>query len=142
MALLLTEAQSQAIRAHGERAYPQECCGFLVGRDTPAGRPVVEAVPAVNERGEEERHNRFTINPYAFLQAEKRARAREQEIVGFYHSHPDVAAVPSAYDRDHAWPWYSYVIVSVREGTAGELRSWQLQDDRSGFLPEDWCVVA
>ena len=59
------------------------------------------------------------------------------DVIGFYHSHPDHPAAPSEYDKDHALPFYSYVIVSVRQGVAGELTSWELTADRAVFLPEN-----
>ena len=70
------------------------------------------------------------------MHVEKEAHERGLEVVGFYHSHPDVEARPSAFDRDHAWSGYSYVIVSVRGGTAQETRSWELRPDRSAFDEE------
>jgi proteasome lid subunit RPN8/RPN11 len=62
-------------------------------------------------------------------------------VVGYYHSHPDHPARPSGYDRDHAWPWYSYVIVSVEAGSARDTRSWVLDDDRATFQPENLEVA-
>lgn len=131
--LELTTEHDAAIRGHGERAFGQECCGFLLGRAEAETRTVVEVMPAVNDRGEEERHNRFTISPEAFLRAEKVARKEKLDVLGFYHSHPNAPARPSAYDLEHAWPWYSYVIVAVRDGHAKEMTSWVLDDDRSRF---------
>ena len=61
-------------------------------------------------------------------------------MVGFYHSHPEAEAIASNYDRDHAWPWYSYIIVSVKDRQARELRSWTLRDDRSAFDEEPVSV--
>jgi proteasome lid subunit RPN8/RPN11 len=69
-------------------------------------------------------------------EAEKSASAQGLEVIGWYHSHPDHPARPSEYDRDHAWPWYSYIIVNVRAGVAQDMTSWRLKDDRSGFLEE------
>ena len=129
----LTTEHDLAIREHGQRAYPYECCGFMLGSIEEGVRRVERVEPALNARGEEERHNRFTISPEAYLAAEKAARAADLEVLGFYHSHPDAPARPSAYDLEHAWPWYSYVIVAVREGTAEQMTSWQLEDDRSKF---------
>ncbi|HEX2523559.1 MAG TPA: M67 family metallopeptidase, partial [Terriglobia bacterium] len=70
-------------------------------------------------------------------QAEQYARKQKLEIVGFYHSHPNAPARPSQFDLDHAWPFYSYVIVSVRDQKSQELTSWQMRDDRSCFDPEE-----
>lgn len=122
-----------AIREHGQRAYPHECCGFLLGRDGDGHRDIVKVIPATNSRGEEELHNRFTITPEAFMAADKAARADKLDVLGFYHSHPDAPAQPSQYDLDHAWPVYSYVIVAIEKGTSAAMTSWLLLDDRSAF---------
>jgi hypothetical protein len=47
------------------------------------------------------------------------------------------AAVPSAYDLDHAWPVYSYIVVAVTAGRAEDLLSWEMQPDRSRFNEEE-----
>ncbi len=122
-----------AIREHGQRAYPHECCGFLLGRDGDGRREISKVIPATNSRGEEELHNRFTITPEAFMQADKAARAEGLDVLGFYHSHPDAPARPSQYDLDHAWPVYSYVIVAIEEGASARMTCWVLKDDRSAF---------
>jgi proteasome lid subunit RPN8/RPN11 len=133
----------EAVRKHGEETFPEECCGVLVGHtDRERGRTVVaRALPADNVREDAARHNRFLIEPRRILQIQKEARSDELEIVGYYHSHPDHPAVPSDFDREHAWPDQSYVIVSVREGRAGDQRSWRLADDRSRFLEERLIVT-
>ena len=69
--------------------------------------------------------------------AERMARERKLELVGWYHSHPDHPARPSEFDREHAWPWYSYIIVSVANREPGDMTSWRLTDDRLTFLPEE-----
>ncbi|CDM66172.1 Mov34/MPN/PAD-1 family protein [Pyrinomonas methylaliphatogenes] len=128
----------EEIRAHGERDYPYECCGLLIGEIGEDGRKrVVETLPLSNAREEEAKRNRFLIRPEELLRGERHARARGLEIVGVYHSHPDHPAVPSQYDLEHAWPVYSYIIVSVKKGRADELRSWQMRDDRSQFDEEE-----
>ena len=131
------------IRAHGEATYPEECCGILVGRaeKTAHGNGSVLArverlVGAENEREDENRHNRYLIPPEVILRTEREARADGLDVVGYYHSHPDHPSRPSDFDRDHAWPGYSYLIVSVREGRARDERSWRLSDDRSRFDEE------
>ena len=121
------------IQAHGVRAFPHECCGFMLGRKEDGVARTESVRPAVNERGEEELHNRFTITPRAFMKAQKAAKADGLELLGFYHSHPNAPARPSQYDLDHAWPVYSYVIVSIRDGEPEAMTSWLLQDDRSKF---------
>ncbi len=91
--------------------------------------------------GVESERNRFLIDPRDQIRVEKDARARGLDVVGYYHSHPDHPARPSNYDREHAWPWYSYVIISVERGEPKDLNSWVLRDDRSQFDPEDVELV-
>ncbi len=136
------------IRAHGAETYPHECCGALLGRDssvvtgtnpekeslTPA-REILSLFPLVNRRDDSPR-NRFSVTAEDVRDAEKAASAHELEVVGWYHSHPDHPARPSEYDRDHAWPWYSYIIVSVQNGAPQDMTSWRLNDDRQEFSPE------
>ena len=80
--------------------------------------------------------NRYHIDPKELVRIQREARGREEDIVGFYHSHPDHPAQPSQYDQDHAWPWYSYIIVSVNKGSPQDMTSWRLNDDRHAFSPE------
>ena len=79
----------------------------------------------------------FRIDDQDYLAAERQARAAGLALLGFYHSHPDHPAVPSQYDLDHAWPFFSYIIVSVRDGVPEDMTSWRLREDRSGFDPEE-----
>ncbi len=133
--LFLNEDLNKHIRARGAESYPHECCGALLGADRESGREVLELFPLVNRR-EDSPGNRFSITPDDFRAAEKAARERGLDLVGWYHSHPDHPARPSEYDREHAWPWYSYIVVSVVEREPREMTSWRLADDRSHFEPE------
>jgi proteasome lid subunit RPN8/RPN11 len=131
---------AEKIRAHGAETYPHECCGALLGRDSEfanqkAAREVLALFPLVNRRDDSPR-NRFSVTAEDVLQADRAAQAQKLEIVGWYHSHPDHPARPSQYDRDHAWPWYSYIIVSVQNGAPQEMTSWRLNDDRQEFSPQ------
>ena len=134
----LDRKHAEAIRGHGERDYPHECCGLLIGSFAGNGSKVVsETYPISNAREEEHKRNRFLIRPEELLRGERYARDKGLNVVGFYHSHPDAEARPSSYDLEHAWPTYSYIIVSVREAYAQELRSWELRPDRTQFDAED-----
>ena len=147
-ALWISGHLAERIRAHGAETYPHECCGALLGRDsnaviendrgnsaaTPA-REILQLFPLVNRRDDSPR-NRFSVTAEDVLAAGKAASAQGLEVVGWYHSHPDHPARPSEYDRDHAWPWYSYIIVSVHTGVPQDMTSWRLKDDRSEFLEE------
>jgi proteasome lid subunit RPN8/RPN11 len=136
--IALTPQQLAAINAHGEQDYPYECCGLLIGRFLQDGRKeVLETFPISNAREEEAKRNRFLIRPEELLAGERVAQQKNLDVIGFYHSHPDDAAVPSNYDLEHAWPIYSYIVVSVREGSARDLRSWEMESDRSRFNPEE-----
>jgi proteasome lid subunit RPN8/RPN11 len=92
--------------------------------------------PLVNRRDDSPR-NRFSVTAEDVRAAEKSAKEKQLEVVGWYHSHPDHPAKPSQYDCDHAWPWYSYVIVSVANGKPQEMTSWRLNDDRVDFACEN-----
>jgi proteasome lid subunit RPN8/RPN11 len=137
--IVVETEQLDEIRRHGERDYPHECCGLLIGRfDADGGGKLVsEIYPISNAREEEAKRNRFLIHPEELMRGERHARNLSLDVVGFYHSHPDHPAIPSQYDLEHAWPTYSYVIVSVREGLAGDLYSWEMEADRSRFNAEE-----
>jgi Predicted metal-dependent protease of the PAD1/JAB1 superfamily len=144
MTLRIHSQQAERIRAHAAAAYPQECCGALLGRDSvePGGAREVEAILPLENRREDSRHNRFVVTAGDVRAAERDARERGLELVGWYHSHPGHPARPSEFDREHAWPWYSYVIVRAEQDGAGELRSWRLGDDRSSFAEETVKLIA
>jgi proteasome lid subunit RPN8/RPN11 len=146
--LWISHELMEKIREHGVETYPNECCGALLGRDNallegPGSDPnssrfsrcVYSLFPLVNRRDDSPR-NRFSLTADDVLRAEKAAKAQGLEVIGWYHSHPDHPARPSDFDRDHAWPWYSYIIVSVHQGVPQDMTSWQLKDDRSGYLEE------
>jgi proteasome lid subunit RPN8/RPN11 len=138
MTLTVGAIELDQIRRHGESDYPHECCGLLIGSFDPSGRKVaLEIFPIGNAREDAAKRNRFLIAPEDLMRGEKHARQRERDVVGFYHSHPDHPAVPSAFDLEHAWPVYSYVIVSVRDGRAEDLFSYELRSDRSRFDAEE-----
>ena len=139
-ALSIHTELADKIRAHGVETYPHECCGALLGRDgdtqgNNSERQVLGLFPLVNRRDDSPR-NRFSVTADDVRDAEKAARQQNLDVIGWYHSHPDHPAKPSDYDRDHAWPWYSYIIVSVHQGAPQDMTSWRLNDDRQGFSPE------
>jgi len=144
--LTMSSELAEKIRAHGAETYPHECCGALLGHDAGAvqngsgvaqqpPREVLALFPLVNRRDDSPR-NRFSVTAEDVLAADRYAQQNSLEVIGWYHSHPDHPARPSQYDQDHAWPWYSYVIVSVQSGAPKDMTSWRLQDDRSEFVQE------
>lgn len=136
----------QQVCIHAELAYPEECCGLLLGRQETTGHPQLEAVwPTHNAwdathqdelgaiAGQERttaRSRNFAIAPADVLQATRVARGQNWGVVGIYHSHPDHPANPSAFDRAIAWEHYYYLIVSVYQGCFQDARLWQLGSDR------------
>ena len=119
---------ADAIRGHGVDTYPNECCGALIGDNG-----VVQHVTPLANVTEEGARRRFLVRPADYKFVEDEARRLNQELLGFYHSHPDHPARPSQYDLDHAFPFFWYVIVSVQEGQPKDMTVWQLADDRSQF---------
>ena len=140
MSLRLPDSLAEQIRRYGEAAYPVECCGALVGRIDGEAKEVVRLAPAVNRRTDDP--HRYLIAPDDLRRLESEVRTAGLEIVGYYHSHPDHPAAPSAFDADHAWPWYSYVIVRIDRGRGAELASWVLADDRPQLLSESLDVFS
>ena len=150
--LNLSSHHLQTIQAHAESTYPEECCGLLLGHLSSETKRLIEVLPTENSwdaemvdvfqrvehssQGKFSKRNRFSIAPQVMLKAQKDARDRNLNIIGIYHSHTDHPAIPSEFDRAIAWMEYSYIIVSVRQGSACELKSWTL-DDNHQFQPEE-----
>jgi proteasome lid subunit RPN8/RPN11 len=134
--LRLNEQLILAITKHAERDYPHECGGMLIGKFEDDRKEVFETFPIENAR-KYSRHNRILLLPKDVLRSEKYARDHKLDVVGYYHSHPNAPAVPSQYDLDHALPVWSYVIASVINGAAVEVRSWEMRADRSQFDEEE-----
>jgi proteasome lid subunit RPN8/RPN11 len=135
--LCISQELADRIGKHGAETYPHECCGALLGRDaSDESREVRKLFPLVNRR-EDSPRNRFAVTAEDVRDAEKAGRAAGLDVVGWYHSHPDHPARPSEYDREHAWPWYSYIIVSVQNGEPKDMTSWRLKDDRAAYSTEE-----
>jgi proteasome lid subunit RPN8/RPN11 len=141
--ICLPAAALDGIREHARTSYPLECCGALVGRagdEHLATRAVVRAVPLDN--GWRDAPARRYLIPSATVRAvERDAEGDGLEVVGFYHSHPDHPPDPSAFDREHAWPWYTYIIIGARRDAVGPVRAWRLADDRSRFDEEELAIL-
>lgn len=127
---------------HGllEAAYPHEGCGLLIGESAQEVQVRYQR-PTANRRERSAAARRYLITPQDVQAAGREAESAGMDILGVYHSHPDVAPEPSVFDREYAWPWYHYLIVSVVGGSAGHARAWQLADDRSGFVERIVHVV-
>lgn len=136
----IAAGQLAEIERHAEAEYPHECCGLLIGRIEDEGRTrvVSETYPVSNTWEAEERHHRMLIAPQDYMRAEREFSKQGLGVVGDYHSHPNHPAIPSQFDLAHAaWPTLSYIVVSVFDGRARELRSWEMTGDRSQFTEEE-----
>jgi proteasome lid subunit RPN8/RPN11 len=155
MTLRLSDAHIQAMNAYAERAYPEECCGLMLGmidRDRlDTSTRLVSALYPVENRWDQQiaddmqddsssKNRRYAIAPEEMLKAMQVARGRNLDIIGIYHSHPDYPAVPSECDRRLAWQHYSYSIISVQQGKAREFYSWSL-DTNHQFQPETLVIL-
>lgn len=146
MSLKVSAALLAQVRAAAEKAFPEECCGFLIGPVPDGfergGRAVVveEARPLPNGWESAARTHRYQIDPRVFAKVESELTGTGKAIVGLYHSHPSVPAWPSPFDLERAWPCYSYWIVCVREGRAAESRSWMRSEDGTSFIEEEFIV--
>ncbi len=130
MTLYLPPHLLHRIHRHAEEAYPHECAGFLLGKVLAGTGRVTYDVEAVhNAEADEGVTDRYQIRAADYLRVDRRARLTGWDILGCYHSHPDDNPIPSAIDLACAWPWYIYLIVSVRQGHAEDARGWVLNED-------------
>jgi len=135
-AINITQKIVDNFLSHGEKDYPHECCGFILGQYKGLESFGVEYLPASNVK-EENRERRFLIEPLAYQKAEDKADEQGLSIISIVHSHPDHPDKPSEFDREHAWPGFSYIIISIQDGKAVSYRSWQLNADRKFFIEEN-----
>ncbi|MGA7160491.1 MAG: M67 family metallopeptidase [Bacteroidota bacterium] len=134
--LKLSRAVFEIIQKQGQKTFPRECCGVLFGKVDGEQRSVTEVFVIENQFEEAERYHRFLITPDNYRTADADARAKKLDIIGFYHSHPDSPSVASKYDLDHAFPWFSYLIVSIMKSKYCDHHSWIMENDRSKFKEE------
>lgn len=143
MSLKVSAALKAQVAQAAEKAFPEECCGLLLG-PIPAGfekpgRVVTadEARPLPNGWESSARTHRYAVDPKLLMRVEQELSGTGRGIVGFYHSHPSVPAWPSPFDLERAWPCYSYWIVCVREGKAAGSRSWMRSENGENFIEEE-----
>ncbi len=142
MTLQIDPALLDEMRRHVKGTYPYEGGGLLIGRTDERGHKIVtEIKPFANQRAVEDQHNRILITDEMYRAGEEYADHQGLLLIGFFHSHPDHPARPSEFDRAHALPWWSYVIVSVQRGQCADVLSWELREDRSRFDEEAIVVL-
>ncbi|HEY1659766.1 MAG TPA: M67 family metallopeptidase [Candidatus Sulfotelmatobacter sp.] len=133
--LKITAKDHEAIRRHGEETYPHECCGVLLGTFGDEGSRTVRSTARCGNTRTDSAHNRYNIDPRELVRIQREGRERGEDIVGFYHSHPDHPAQWSQTDFAEAhWIGCSYVITSVEKGNAVITNSFELsgtsEDDK------------
>jgi proteasome lid subunit RPN8/RPN11 len=142
--LRIRKTEWNALRGHGEGTYPHECCGILLGQMDGDTRVVTSIARADNTRSDSP-HNRYSIDPKDLIRIQREARAKDEEIIGFYHSHPDHPARWSPTDLAEAhWIGCSYVITTVEKGHAAITNSFALtgtDENDKKFVDENIEVV-
>ena len=131
----LREAATKVIEDHARGAFPEECCGFLLGH-IGERTGVIEAHRAKNV-AVEDRARRYMVDPLELLRADDEARKRGLDLVGIYHSHPNHPAVPSEFDRSRATPWYLYLILSIVDRDPREIAAWRFDEPTKRFEKEE-----
>jgi proteasome lid subunit RPN8/RPN11 len=139
--IVFTPEQYKKIQDEGVGAYPNECCGAMLGRDVVENgetKRIVERLePLANAFSADEQYHRFSLDGRDLMRLEKLAGDAKLSVLGFYHSHPDHPAKPSEYDRAHAWPFYSYVIVAIAKKEPAAMTSWLLDEATEQFKEEE-----
>src|SRR5450432_342957 len=118
------------MKAQALTVFPDECCGFLYGREEVDGNRTVIIAKEVMNAKEGDKRRRFQISPKDYMEAEQFALKNNITLLGVYHSHPNHPAIPSEHDRKAAQPFFSYVIVSVLNNEIITLRSWLLNEEQ------------
>lgn len=127
--IVIEKEAEQVMNDDAAKAFPDECCGFMFGvEDSSGDRKITAALPVFNS-AVENRKRRFVIAPKDYMNAERYADENNVQFLGIYHSHPNHPAIPSEHDRVAAQPWFSYVIISVKEGIIDHTRSWLLNEN-------------
>ncbi len=136
------------IIGHAKKSYPHECCGALIGKQKSEVRSQKSEIIKnliksyrMENVNKDRANDRYEINPKELLKIEKETSANGLEVIGFYHSHPDHPDRPSAFDRERAWPFYSYVIISVKNGMDISVKSWTFEDEKEPFGEEEIKII-
>ena len=135
--ITMSKATFDEMLAHAKADYPHECCGLMIGRfDRDDDMRWVSRVERARNLNTERAHDRFELDPLDFLRVERALADSDDEIVGFYHSHPDHPPRPSATDAARAFEVYSYIIVGVQHRERTLARSWRFAESRAAFDEE------
>ena len=142
MAIIIPKTELEIIKKHAAEIFPYEACGGLLGRLEGDDKLIVKVYPAENRFGKIA-WDSFEIEPKDMLEMDKISRKENLDIMGFYHSHPNHPAVPSSFDINASWPYYSYVILSVKGNSPEnvvDIKSYLMPDKNSAPVSEDVVI--
>ncbi len=142
MAIIIPKTELKIIKKHAAEIFPYEACGGLLGRLEGDDKVIVKVYPAENRFGKIA-WDSFEIEPKDMLEMDKISRKENLEIIGFYHSHPNHPAIPSSFDINASWPYYSYVILSVKGNdpeNVVDVKSYLMPDKNSAPVSEDVVI--
>ncbi|MGR3178461.1 MAG: M67 family metallopeptidase [Candidatus Anammoxibacter sp.] len=132
----INQKEIETIKEFVKKAYPDECCGLLVGKIAGEEREVVE-IHALTNLNTERSKDRYEIDPAEYMKVDRDVSTRKLDIVGIYHSHPDHPSRPSEFDAGRAWEGYSYLIIAIANGSEFEMKSWVFHDSTKTFEEEE-----
>jgi proteasome lid subunit RPN8/RPN11 len=138
MPILIALNEIEIIKKHVAEIFPFEACGALLGKIEGDNKNITLVFPA-NNRFKKIAWDKFEIEPEDMLEIDKLSRRENLEIIGFYHSHPNHPAIPSNYDMDASWPYYSYMILSVKGNDSGDvvdIKSYLIPDKKEKPVSE------
>jgi proteasome lid subunit RPN8/RPN11 len=122
--------------AHARKAYPNECCGAMLG-SIDGDQKTVKAAIELENAFEGAQAARYELRPEDLLAADKAARERKMDLIGIYHSHPDCDAYFSKTDLQNSCPWYSFVVLSIQKGEFHHANSWLPNFDQTEAAKEE-----
>lgn len=128
--IIIEPAIRQLLIEDAVNTFPDECCGFLFGKEETDGTRIVIDILVVDNSKQGDKTRRFEIAPSDYMTAEQHALDHDWTLLGIYHSHPKHPAIPSEHDRKAAQPYFSYLIISVLEDNTITLRSWLLNEEQ------------
>lgn len=139
--ITLSKIHFTEIQNHGAEAYPEECCGAMLGSVDPDGKKITSRIIRIENTSSENRHRRFAVTAEDYKKLESQAKSENLTLLGFYHTHPDHPAQPSETDLSFAWPFFSYIILSIKSGEPSDLNSFELDLDSEKFQSEKLDIL-
>jgi len=122
--------------AHAEKTFPNECCGAMLGSIDGDVKKVLKAV-AIENSYTGDQGARYELRPEDLLEADRQARAAGMDLIGIFHSHPDCDAYFSKTDLENSCPWYSFVVLSIKNGKFDHANSFLPNADQTAADKED-----